>query len=95
TLNVVARNVTASLAIAVMTNILQQRTTIYLTQLGLSALQVAQATELGAGASEPLAARQAQALAYHDVFLITALSIIPAFILALFLKPPPRKAHRL
>jgi hypothetical protein len=29
------------------------------------------------------------------VFLITALSIIPAFILALFLKPPPRKAHRL
>lgn len=93
TLNVVTRNVVASLAIAILTNLLQQRTTTYLTQLGLSALQVAQTTQLGAVASESLAARQAQALAYHDVFLVTALSILPVFLLAFFLRPPPRKTR--
>jgi DHA2 family multidrug resistance protein len=96
TLNVVARNVVASFAIAILTSILQQRTIVYLTRLGVSATQVITQTQLGQAASQPLAVRQGQALAYHDIFLITALSVVPAFGLALFIQwrrggPAPRR----
>jgi DHA2 family multidrug resistance protein len=86
TLNVVARNVVASFSVAILTSILQQRTTVYLARLGVSATRVATQTQLGQAARESLAVRQAQALAYHDVFLITALSVVPAFGLAFFLR---------
>ena len=71
TLNVVARNVVASLSIAVLTNILQQRTIYYVSRAGHA----------------PRAILAARALAYHDVFLITAAIIVPAIVLALFLRP--------
>jgi DHA2 family multidrug resistance protein len=71
TLNVVARNVVASLSIAVLTNVLQQRTIYYVSRAGPA----------------PGAILDARALAYHDVFLITAAIIVPAIVLALFLRP--------
>src|SRR5207302_9522262 len=73
TLNVVARNVVASLSIAVLTNVLQQRTILYVSRAGHA----------------PQAILAARALAYHDVFLITAAVIVPAIVLALFLRPAP------
>jgi hypothetical protein len=71
TLNVVARNVVASLSIAVLTNVLQQRATYYVSRAGHT----------------PRAIFEARALAYHDVFLITATMVVPAIVLALFLGP--------
>lgn len=88
TLNVVVRNVMASLAIAVLINVLQQRTQVYLSKLGNSALAAAARTATGHAASEPFAVRQGQALAYHDVFLITALSIVPVFVLGWLMRSP-------
>ena len=75
TLNVVARNVVASLSIAVLTNVLQQRTIYYVSRAGHA----------------PGAILAARALAYHDVFLITAVIIVPAIVLALFLRPSPSR----
>ncbi len=88
TLNVVARNVVAALSIAVLTNILQQRTLGYVAHLGASATRrVAQAGgSSGTGTHLPKAIADAQALAYHDVFVITAVIILPAIILGLFLQ---------
>jgi fucose permease len=71
TLNVVARNVVGSLSIAVLTNVLQHRATYYVSRAGHA----------------PQAIFDARALAYHDVFLITAAIIVPAIVLALFLRP--------
>src|SRR5437763_8173726 len=71
--NVVARNVVASLSIAVLTNVLQQRTIYYVSKAGHA----------------PQAILNARALAYHDVFLITAAIVVPAIVLALFLRPSP------
>src|SRR5439155_15324339 len=89
TLNVVARNVVASLAIAVLTNVLQQRTTLYVSRLGKAAAgYLAQRTahsSVPAG-HVPLAVLHARALAYHDVSRITAAVIMPAIVLALFLR---------
>jgi MFS transporter, DHA2 family, multidrug resistance protein len=73
TLNVVARNVVGSLSIAVLTNVLQQRAMYYVSRAGHA----------------PRAIFDARALAYHDVFLITAAIIVPAIVLALFLRPSP------
>ncbi len=92
TLNVVARNVVASLAIAVLTNILAQRTTYYLAQLGAASVRFGAITATVGAAHEPAAAVRAQALAYHDVFLVTALSIVPAFVLAAYIRWSRRAA---
>ncbi len=87
TLNVVARNVVASLSTALLTNVLQQRSLVYAAHLGKSATQ--QITQSGGSSgtashlSGPILA--AQALAYHDVFIITAAIFVPAVILGQFL----------
>lgn len=87
TLNVVVRNVVASLSTAILTNILQQRTLIYAAHLGKSAVhRVAQSGgSTGTATHFPKAILAAQALAYHDVFLICAAIFVPALILGQFL----------
>ena len=87
TLNVVARNVVASFSIAVLTDILQARTITYAAHLGKGAVnKIAQGGTTGTAThlSKPLA--DAQALAYHDVFLVTTIVVVPAIILGLFLR---------
>ena len=87
TLNVVARNVVASFSIAVLTDILQARTITYAAHLGKGVVnKIAQGGTTGTAThlSKPLA--DAQALAYHDVFLVTTIVVAPAIILGLFLR---------
>jgi DHA2 family multidrug resistance protein len=85
TLNVVLRNVVASLAIAVLTNILQQQSQHYLAQLGRTVPPIPVGAHLAGRA--PAAVLNAQALAFHDVFLITAAAMVPVVFLVFFLRP--------
>jgi MFS transporter, DHA2 family, multidrug resistance protein len=85
TLNVVLRNVVASLAIAVLTNILQQRSQGYLARLGRTVPPIPVGAHLAGRV--PAAVLNAQALAFHDVFLITAAATVPAVFLVYFLRP--------
>ncbi|MDQ2828893.1 MAG: hypothetical protein M3Y74_07575 [Chloroflexota bacterium] len=83
----VARNVVASFSIAVLTDILQARTITYARRLGKGVVnKIAQGRTTGTAThlSKPFA--DAQALAYHDVFLVTTIVVAPAIILGLFLQ---------
>ncbi|HZS92958.1 MAG TPA: MDR family MFS transporter [Chloroflexota bacterium] len=94
TLNVVARNVVASLATAALTNILQQRSLDYVAPLGRRAVRAMQQSggSTGTATHFPRAIASAQALAYHDVFLITAAVLVPALVLGQFLQWSRRQA---
>ncbi len=93
TLTVVARNVVVSLSIAVMTNVLAQRIVLHVTELARRAGQrLPGSLSLSIGASRHLPAfvREGSAQAFHDVFLITGVTIVPALALAWFLQQPHR-----
>lgn len=93
TLNVVARNVVASLSIAALTNILQIRASTHLHELSRQAQHVAHIGGRHLAAVVPplqKLAAQARADAFHDVYVITTLLTIPALFLALLLTPPGR-----
>src|SRR5262249_30122680 len=47
---------------------------------------------VGRAGHAPRAILEARALAYHDVFLITAAIVLPAIVLALFLRPSQGRA---
>lgn len=85
TLNVVIRNVIASFAIAALTNLLQARAQLYVTRAGGG-----QSPPVGTALAGKVSAAvlNAQALAFHDVFLITAAALLPALVLAFFLRTP-------
>lgn len=89
TLNVVGRNVVASLSIAVLINILQQRTVMHIAALAKKAGH-ALAPAGAAGGHAPAYVLQGRAMAFQDVFLITAVVILPAIALALLLRQPGR-----
>lgn len=89
TLNVVARNVVASLSIAGLANLVQNRTGVHLADLVRSA--AGHAASLGGGAVGAPARRlilEARAEAFHDVFIATTLLSIPVLLLAPLLLPP-------
>jgi len=86
TLSVVTRNVTASLSIALLTTLLQGRTVAHVAALGRRAARGA-AQPVGPGAHVSLAVRAAQALAYHDIYLIVALVVVPVLVLGYFVRP--------
>jgi len=89
TLNVVTRNVTASLSIALLTTLLQGRTVTHVAALGRRAARGA-AQPVGPGAHVSAAVRAAQALAYHDIYLIVALVVVPVLVLGYFVRPARR-----
>ena len=90
TLNVVARNVVASLAIAILTNYLQQRITAHVSALGGRFAHFSSNTTAIANpallARAPAPVKDAIALAYHDTFLVSAATILPLFVLAFLLR---------
>jgi hypothetical protein len=91
TLNVVARNVVASLAVAALINYLQQRTMIHAADL----MKHAGAAHLApAGLSAARLLQQASAMAYQDVFTLTAVLTVPAILLAFVLRPPNYRTQR-
>ncbi len=86
TLNVVTRNITASLSIALLTMVLQERTSAHVATLkGHAARAAAQPVGLGAHVSRAVLA--AQALAYHDIYLLVALVVVPVLVLGYFVRP--------
>jgi hypothetical protein len=94
TLNVVVRNVVASLSIAVMTNVLAQQTVQHVRALARRAgVRVPPgATSLVAGRHVPAIVLVGEAQAYQDVFLLTGATILPALVLTWFLRQPPRRS---
>ena len=91
TLNVVTRNVVGSLAIAALTNYLDDRRTGYVAALGTRAVQgLKQGTSAGiAGISHlPEPVRAAIANAYHDTFIVCGLVTVPALPIATLLQSP-------
>ena len=98
TLNVVGRNVVASLSVAVLINILQQRTVTHIAELARKAGQAARHAGAQANAAAihghvaPVYVAQGRAMGFQDVFLITAVIILPALGLAFLLRQPGRGA---
>jgi len=86
---VVTRNVTASLSIALLTTLLQGHTVTHVAALGRRAARGA-AQPVGPGAHVSAAVRAAQALAYHDIYLIVALVVVPVLVLGYFVRPARR-----
>ena len=96
TLNVVARNVVGSLAIAILTNYLDDRRNGYVAALGAKAVQgLKQSAGAGiAGISHlPEPVRAAIASAYHDTFVICGLVTIPALLIGFLLQSSPKQAE--
>ncbi len=94
TLNVVGRNVMGSLSIAVLTNLLQDRTSTYVSKLGPAAARAVHTMAISATPvlHLPPAVLNAQATAYHDTYLVIAVTIVPAFIAAALIRSPHLEA---
>lgn len=92
TLNVVGRNVMGSLAIAVLTNYLQNRAGTHIAALGRGAAHAAQVGLAHGGAGIPPAVLGAQATAYHDTYLLISILVLPAFVAAFLIHRAPSKA---
>ena len=114
TLVVVARQVVASLAVAVLGNVLTTQQIVHRANLasqvtlsnpGVAALynqlialfqrqglSLAQAQAAALGQLQGQVVRHAAALAFQDVFLLSAVIAIPAIVLPLLLRPLPRPA---
>jgi hypothetical protein len=96
TLNVVARNVVASLSIAVLTNVLAQRTVQHVSELARRAgirLPRGVSPSIAGGPHVPAFVLDGRAQAFQDVFMITAATVLPALLLVWFLRQPPRRAQ--
>lgn len=88
TLSVVARNVCGSLAIAVLTNYLDQHIRDHLAPLGRSAGAIAGGSRGSRSlAHAPRPVLDAIAAAYQDTYLLAALVIVPAIVVAFLLRP--------
>ncbi|MDB5077818.1 MAG: family efflux transporter permease subunit [Chloroflexi bacterium] len=86
TLNVVTRNVVASLTIALLTNYLQSRATYHLSALGKG---VASTFRNVSGAMSHVSppVLDAIAKAYQDTFILTAVIMLPSFVVAWYMRP--------
>jgi hypothetical protein len=90
TLSVVTRNVMGSLAIAVLTNFLQSRTTLHIQAIAGGAGKAFAHMGVGgvSGNQMPPAVRDALALAYHETYVLLAIVVLPTFVIAWFLRQP-------
>lgn len=83
TLNVVARNVMGSLAIAVLTNFLHDRTRTHLAAIGVPSTS----GQPISGAHIPPPILNALAEAYQDTYVLATIAVLPILVLIWFLHP--------
>ena len=81
-----------SLAIAVLTNYLQNRAGTHIAALGRGAAHAAQVGLAHGGEGIPAAVLAAQATAYHDTYLLVSVLVLPAFVAAFLIRRAPAKA---